>query len=96
MDFKGEKDPLEQNGLQGQYQYGLIVSKTCCNFLVEFVSSFFPLKWRVIGGQEDFHQIIDFLVSVTFKTFQAKIIIFVSAFNENDELDKGGGDVTAL
>ena len=42
VDFKGEKDPLQQNGLQGQYQYEFIVSKTCCNFLVEFVSSFFP------------------------------------------------------
>ena len=44
VDFKGERDPLQQNGLQGQYQYGFIVSKTCCNFLVEFVSSFFHLK----------------------------------------------------
>ena len=47
VDFKGERDPLQQNGLHGQYQFGFIVSKTCCNFLVEFVSSFFPLKWKV-------------------------------------------------
>ena len=49
VDFKGERDPLQQNGLHGQYQFGFIVSKTCCIFLVEFVSSFFLLKWRVHG-----------------------------------------------
>ena len=43
VDFKGERDPLQQNGLQGQNQLWLIVSKTC-NFLVEFVSSFFRVK----------------------------------------------------
>ena len=47
VDFKGERDPLQQNGVQGQNQFWLIVSKICCNFLVEFVSSFFSLKWRV-------------------------------------------------
>ena len=41
VDFKGERDSLQQNGLQGQNQFWCIVSKTCCNFLMEFVSSFF-------------------------------------------------------
>ena len=27
---------------------GFVVSTTCCNFLEEFVSSFFLLKWRVL------------------------------------------------
>ena len=41
VEFKGERELLQQNGLQEQYQFWLIVSKTCCNFLEELVSSFF-------------------------------------------------------
>ena len=42
LDFKGERDPLQQNG---QSQFWFIVSETSCNFLVEFVSSFsFEMK----------------------------------------------------
>ena len=45
VDFKGERDPLQQNRLQGQSQFWFIISKTSCNFLVEFVSSFsFKMK----------------------------------------------------
>ena len=43
----------QQNGLQGQNQFGFIVFKTCCNSLVEFVFSFFPLKWRVINTTDN-------------------------------------------
>ena len=58
VDFKGERELLQQNGLQGQYQFWLIVFKTCCNFLEELVSSFFPLKWRVLTKTAYFNTLI--------------------------------------
>ena len=46
MDFKGERDPLKQNGLKGQYQFGFIVSKTCCNFSGGIRLQFLPFKMK--------------------------------------------------
>ena len=47
MRFLGGRNVVQQNGLQGQNQFGFIVSKTCCNFLGELVTILFHFKWRV-------------------------------------------------
>ena len=46
MDFKGERDVIQQNGLQGQNQYGFIVSTTCCNFRGGICLQFFSFKMK--------------------------------------------------
>ena len=47
VDFTGERELLQQNGLQGQNQFGFIVSRTCFTF-GGIRLKFFLLKWRVI------------------------------------------------
>ena len=46
VDFLGEREVLQQNRLQGQNQFGFIVSRTCCNFSGELVTRLFHFKWE--------------------------------------------------
>jgi len=47
VDFKGERELLQQNGPQGQNYIWIIVSKTCSNFSGELITWLFHFKWRV-------------------------------------------------